>query len=103
MEQLIQISSRSRRSKQQIEDLLNEFERSKTTVKDFCRRHSINTGNFHKWRSRYKSLPVGKKNVSGFAAINVVDSTSVLPGLFAEVKGIKIFQPVSASFLKELL
>src|SRR5437762_3206027 len=103
MEEANQIISRRRRSMQQIQDLLMEFEKSKVTVKDFCKLHNMSTGNFHKWRSRYKSNLVSKKKVAGFATLDVVDSSMVLMGLFAEVKGIRIYQPVSASFLKELL
>ena len=103
MEQTIQINTRIRRSKQQIEDLLNEFEKSGSRVKDFCKLHNISTGNFHKWKSRYKVVVVKKKTRFGFTKLDVVNSSLVAPGLFAEVKGIKIYQPVSASFLKDLL
>ncbi|MBA2745077.1 MAG: transposase [Flavisolibacter sp.] len=98
-----QISPRRRRSKQQIQDLLHEFKKSNTTVKDFCNQHSINACNFHKWKSRYKNISFSKKKTSGFATLAVIDSMPVLPALFAEVKGIRIYQPVSASFLKEFL
>ncbi len=103
MEQAIQINARTRRSKQQIQDLLHEFEKTGTTVKDFCKLHNISTGNFHKWKSRYKVAPLKKNKGSGFAKLDVVETSFVVPGLFAEVKEIKIYQPVSASFLKELL
>ena len=66
--------------------------------------HYISTGNFHKWKSRYKDDPVGKKKRPGFATFDIVSlSQAASPGLFAEVGRIKIYQPVSASFLKELL
>lgn len=102
MEQINTKTMRHRRSKQQIQDLLTEFEQSKTTAKDFCRQHNISAGNFYKWKSRYGGN-AGKKTSSGFTVVDVVDSPSVLQGLFAEVKGIKIYQAVSASFLKALL
>jgi hypothetical protein len=98
-----QISPRSRRSKQQIQDLLNEYEKSKLTVIAFCKLHRISAGNFHKWKSRYRDMRVHKKKTSGFAKVDVIDLSKPQMGLFAEIKGIKIFQPVSASFLKELL
>lgn len=103
MEQINHSLPRKRRSKEQIQVLLTEFEKSKSTVRDFCRQHSINTANFHKWKSRYKSIPDSKKQHSGFARLNVVEPPSLLPTLFAEVKGIKIYAPVTASFLKELI
>ena len=103
MEHSNQIISRTRRNKQQIQDLLNEFEQSNLSAKDFCKKHHISRPNFHKWKSRYTSNRVIKNKNAGFAAVEVVDSSTVLRGLFAEVKGIRIYQPVSASFLRELL
>ena len=95
---------RYRRNRQQIQDLLNLFANSNSGVKDFCKQHSISPANFHKWKSRYKTgkkkktgLPAGQ---AGFARVDVFSSSA---SLFAEVNGIRIFQPVSASFLKELL
>ena len=102
MEQVTQISSRSRRSKQQIKDLLHEFDKSTGTVNEFCKLHSISKGTFHKWKSRYR-LASGNTKRSGFAKLDVMDPSLPAPALFAEVKGIRIYQPVTASFLKELL
>ena len=98
-----QLSSRSRRSKQQIQDLLSEFNTSTGTVKEFCKLHNISAGKFHKWKSRYKAASGNKSKRSGFAKLDVMDASLLAPALFAEVKGIRIYQPVSASFLKELL
>lgn len=99
---------RQRRSHQQIQELLDLFAKSNVNVKDFCKQQGIGPANFHKWKSRYK---IGKEKTSrlpagqaGFARVDVVCSEqATVPGLFAEVNRIKIYQPVSASFLKELL
>ncbi|MEJ7911994.1 MAG: hypothetical protein WKF70_02480 [Chitinophagaceae bacterium] len=101
MEQIEQKSPRPRRNKDQILELRDQFEKSTLRVKEFCLRHHINRAIFNKWKSRYKSKPVIKKRTSGFATIDVASSSTV--ALFAEVKGIRIHQVVSASFLKELL
>ena len=93
-------SLRIRRSKQQILDLLAVFETSDHSVQQFCQMHNINAVNFHKWRSRYQRNTDGKERTPGFAAINVASTPAML---FAEVNNIRIYQPVSASFLKELL
>lgn len=91
---------RNRRTQEQIETLLIEFMKSGMTVREFCRQNNLSTGTFHKWQSRDKSKPVKISNGSGFSSL-VINSS--LPGLFAEVKGIRLYQPVSATFLKELL
>ena len=91
---------RSRRTHEQIQNLLSEFRISGYTVREFCRQHNLSSGTFHKWQSRHKGKPLKKANVSGFASL-VIDSSS--KGLFAEVKGIRLYQAVSAAYLKELL
>lgn len=99
VEQEQKIPARHRRSKQQIEELLNLFAKGNCGVKDFCKDHNISRANFHKWKSRYRSNQKDEKKASGFARVDIIS----LPGLFAEVKGIRIYQPVSAAYLKELL
>lgn len=95
---------RPRRSKQEIRDLLNAFEKSNSTIKEFCEVRSLSYGVFQKWRSRYGSTAGSKSASTSFAKLDIVPTVKdPLPGLFAEVRGIKIYQSVSASFLKELL
>jgi len=103
MEQIVD-ARRARRTRKEITNLLSEFEKSDLTVNDFCKQHHISTGNFHKWKSRYKSKAVSRKLIPGFATVDIVGASQTdLPGLFAEVNGIKIYQPVAARYLKELL
>lgn len=101
MEQAITAKTRTRRTQQQIVDLLAEFDKAGCTVKDFCQSKGISQGNFHKWKSRRKETSLQKIKTSGFAKV-VVRSLSA-DNLFAEVKGVRIYQPVSAAYLKELL
>lgn len=104
MEQINEEPIRQRRSNQQIGQLLQEFENSNVSVKDFCKLHHISTGNFHKWKSRYKSKAASRKRPTGFATVDIVGTSPTdLPGLFAEVNGIKLYQPVAARYLKELI
>lgn len=103
MESLIKPSPRSRRTHQQIQDLLTEFSRSGCTVNEFCLEHHLHTAAFYKWQTRYKNNSLQKDKRPGFAAIAVTPSPDINNGkLFAEIKGIKIYQPVAASYLKEL-
>lgn len=89
-------AKRSRRSSE-IRALLELFDSSGITAKQFCANNAISETAFYKWRGRYRA--VEEKN--DFIPLQV--AASVSPGPFAEVNGIRIFQPVSASFLKELL
>lgn len=88
------------RSKQEIERLLIEHSRSGLSVKAFCAGLPIAEGTFYHWKKKF-SKDIGASGKAGFAPIEIVPSAS--NGLFAEVGGIKIYQPVSAAYLKELL
>jgi hypothetical protein len=102
MEQIMNKSPRQRRSQEAIRNLLNEFENAGVSVNEFCNTHRISRAAFYKWQSRHKSKKQGNRP-AGFANLHIIPSTSPMHALFAEVKGIKIYQPVSAAYLNELL
>ena len=101
MEQPIIAKARTRRTQQQIIDLLAEFDKADCTVKEFCQLKGISQGNFHKWKSRRKQTGLQKVRSSGFAKVFVNRSSS--DHLFAEVNGVRFYQAVSAAYLKELI
>ena len=87
------------RSKSEIRDLLAQQQQSGLSVKFFCDDRGIPAGTFHNWKKRYCSEP---------EPINIEAFTRLQPdrlpvGLFAEVNGIKLYQAVSAGYLKELV
>jgi len=95
---------RHRRNKQQIQKLLKLHSASNVSVKDFCREHNIHPAVFYKWKNRYKGKVGNNPKFTGFTTLDIVEGLPAgLPRLFAEVKGIRIYQPVSALFLKELM
>jgi hypothetical protein len=113
MEQIVQnnaaVRTQTVRSEEQILKLLEEFDTSGFSVKDFCEVSDINEATFYSWQKRYrlkpdgeaKSLPAGQ---SGFTTIEVLPSASeTKPTLFAEVGSIKLYREVSAEYLKSLL
>jgi hypothetical protein len=104
MEQLLHTPVRVRRSQEQIKQLLSEFEDGDNNVSKFCGLHKISNTTFYKWQSRYKKEKVkNSRPVGGFSKLKVhAPYPDLSPGLFAEVRGIKIYQPVAASYLKEL-
>lgn len=87
------------RTKQQIEHLLAEQAQSGQSARVFCAAHNIAVGTYYHWKEKYGKNGARKK--VGFATVEIVPSTD--NGLFAEVGGIKIYQPVGAAYLKELL
>ena len=92
------------RSKEEILSLLKECSKSKMSVKEFVKANGIHEATFYHWRNKYRNKPRAKKVCSGFAALKINPSPATQAvASFAEVKGIRIYQPVSSSYLKELL
>lgn len=103
MEQILSKSYRKRWNSQQIQNLLKEFEEGDFSVKQFCGSHNIGKATFYKWKSRYKIKTKKQDSPGRFASIQIIPSASHCQAtLFAEVNGIKIYQPVAAAYLKEL-
>ena len=87
------------RSKEEIVSILEECRKSKLNVKEFVKTKGIHEATFYNWRNKYGIKP--PKERSGFTTIKLNPSpVTHTTTLFAEVSGIKIYQPVSASFLK---
>ena len=97
MESVKNSPRKSFRTRQERLQLLAEYEQGTQSIKSFCASHNIPTATFHNWKKNYANF---NKESSGFASIEV---TSASTGLFAEVGRIRIYQPVSAAYLKELL
>jgi len=92
------------RSEEKILNILNEYRKSKLSIKAFCIENNIASATFHNWKKKYSKLTVKPVKAPGFATLQLTPSTSAIePALFAEVKGIKIYQQVNAAYLKELL
>jgi hypothetical protein len=103
MEQITLKPRAKRRNVAEIKLLLEDFARSGMTVQSFCNQHNIGQSTFHKWQSRYKGRQTQTAS-KAFADIEIVSGEAqALPALFAEVKGIRIYQRVSAAYLKALL
>lgn len=94
-------TKRARRTSVEIKNLLEAFSQSDLSAKEFCLLHSISEAGFYKWRARHVNTSISKKN--DFVILR--ESSEVNNGsmLFAEVKGIRIYQAVAASYLKELI
>lgn len=96
MEEKKEKAARKFRGKADILKLLQEQARSGQSIKSFCAAHGIAEGTFHNWKHRYvEEVPA----TASFAPIQIMQE----PGLFAMVGNVKIYQPVSAAYLKELL
>jgi transposase-like protein len=89
--------ARTFRSKADILNILQEQIQSGQNIKSYCAAHGIAGGAFHRWKQKYGMGEDLRR--SGFASLHVAPE----PGLFAIVGNIRIYQPVSAAYLKELM
>jgi hypothetical protein len=98
-----QKARRLRRTHSELESLLKEFESSKDiTIKEFCRQHQLGEGTFYNFRKRYRQHSSKADRTGKFIAITSVSQERVAERLFAEVNGIRLYQPVTAEYLKSL-
>jgi hypothetical protein len=88
------------RGEEAILKLLEECVKSNLSVKGFCEANNIAQASFHNWKKKY-----GKRTIkqTGFTSLQITPAVVVQSALFAEVNNVKIYQPVAAAYLKELL
>ena len=91
------------RDKETILSILSEHKKSNLSVKAFCIENNIAAASFHNWKKKYSNSRARRAAQPGFTTLRVTPSAPVGAGLFAEVNSIKIYQPVTAAYLKELL
>lgn len=94
-------NKRARRTSAEIKRLLSAFSASGISAKEFCTLHDITEACFYKWRVRH--LPKREEEKGGFVILQGTAELNSGSSLFAEIKGIRIYQSVSPSYLKELL
>jgi len=104
MEDMSEKRIRVFRSKEEILNILSEYGKSEVNVKTFCVANNIAAATFHNWKKKYSDAIVRPVKQQGFTALQVTPSMQFSETvLFAEVKGIRIYQRVDAGYLKELL
>lgn len=91
------------RSEEAILNILAEYKKSKLSIKEFCIENNIASATFHTWKNKYSGRSVKPVKQAGFAALEITTTPAVVEPLFAAVNGIKIYQWVTAAYLKELL
>ena len=89
-------ATRKFRGKAVIQQLLKEQAESGQSIKLFCAERGVAAGNFHRWKQQYGAGEL--ESATGFAKLQIIPTS----GLFATVGDIKLYQPVSAGYLKEL-
>jgi hypothetical protein len=109
MEQSLSIGPVSKRaqsrSEQEIFEAIEEFERAgNISIKEFAEMHQVSEATFYNWQKRHRAKGAAKNEPQGFIPVSIsTDPVGQERALFAEYRGIKFFQRVEPSYLKELL
>jgi len=98
-------TERPTHTEQKMFSLITEQQSSHMTVKAFCALHNVSEARYYYWRKRYRSKQEsGVQQNESFDLLQVNETrVNALPGLFAEVNGIKLYREVPAAYLKALL
>ncbi len=91
------------RNKEAISNILANYKKSGLSIKSFCIENNIAQASFHHWKKKYSTRSVKSAKLTGFATLQITSPAVVSTALFAVVKEIKIYQWVTAAYLKELL
>jgi transposase-like protein len=91
------------RSEETILNILADYKKSGLSIKAFCIENDIAQASFHNWKKKYSKRTVKPGRQPGFAKLQITTPVIASAPLFAEVKEIKIYQWVTAAYLKELL
>lgn len=92
-----------RHTREQISEIVVQYDRTLgLTVKEFCKLHKISEASFYSIRRERQQSPLKEvQKKMGFISIH---PSGVQPpaALFAEVRGIRIYQMVPPEYLKSL-
>ena len=98
-------TGRSGRTEQEMFSLIAEQQSGDMTVKAFCALHTLSEPRYYYWRKKYLAQKErGVHQNESFSLLQVRDADiTAMPGLFAEVSGIKLYREMPAAYLKALL
>ena len=91
------------RGREAILNILADYKESKLSIKAFCLERNIASATFHNWKKKHSRHTVKPGRHPGFAKLQITSPAISGTPLFAEVNGIKLYQWVTAAYLKELL
>lgn len=103
MEQVTRLQKRSGigYSSQMITAMIAEYKKGERTIKEYCSDKGIKRGTFYYWLSKQKNKNQPKPRPA-FIPVTIKEDP-LEEKIFAEYKGLKLYQPVSVEFLKALI
>jgi hypothetical protein len=99
-----ELAPRVKRTQQQMFALIKEQQTGTMTVKEFCEVNKISEALYYYWRKKYQdnTKSVNEPQPDSFSLLQLGEEERY-GCLFAEYKGLKLYQPVAVSYLKELM
>jgi hypothetical protein len=88
------------RTEEQILSILEEYEKSGFTQKEFCEVCDINEVTFYSWLKKYRSK---SDELKGFVAIEVLPADEQKQKLFARIGKLELYKEMPVEYLKALL
>jgi hypothetical protein len=84
---------------------MEEFDHAgNISIKEFAEMHQVSEATFYNWQKKYRAKGSVNEGPKGFIPISIATEAPGQEGrLFAEFRGIKFYQWVAPSYLKELL
>lgn len=91
------------RTEEQILSILEEYDSSGFTPKEFAELSDINDATFYSWLKKYRSKPE-EKEIKGFVKMEIAPAfKETMPALFAQIGNIKIYKELPVEYLKALI
>jgi hypothetical protein len=88
------------RTEEQILSILEEYEKSGFTQKEFCEVSDINEVTFYSWLKKYRPK---QDNEKGFATIEIVPTRQPKEEVIARLGDLEIYKGMPVEYLKALM
>jgi hypothetical protein len=100
-----ELSSQKKGTQHQMFSMIEEQQSGKMTVKEFCEGNRISEARFYYWRKKYMDVTKAGNELpfGGFRLLHIDEESQKDAMLFAEYRGMKLYQQVPVSYLKELM
>jgi transposase-like protein len=96
---------RTRLSDNEIRNTIEDYESSGNTIAQFCKQRGLNNSTFQRWKNKYATGAVPKKQVS-FVPVKIKEKDNkqpIEPTLFAEVRGVRFYREVPVDYLLSII
>lgn len=87
----MEIAKRKKRTREQWQELVLQWETAQMTAKDWCLQHKVSYESFIIWRKRLKSIPRDKMSAPNASFIELLDDPTTPSGVEIHVHSLRLF------------